>query len=328
MKTIAFQTNTLCHRGTTVAILDYAKYNQEYLNNKSIIVYPKNFNDSGVSHDSLTQPDVLDYVSKYFPTFGYSSLEELDKICLDNNVDFTYFIKAGFNDGLITKTSTNLIHAVFQANQPHGDKYAYISSWLSKIMSDNTIDYVPHIVNLPKTSVSNFREKLGISDDKIVIGRIGGLYQFDIQWVIQTVANFAYNNPNYEFVFVNTANFLQSPTLLPNIKFIEPIIDLQEKTDFYLACNATIHARSGGESFGLAICESLFHNKPVLAFNGGIDQHHVQLLKDTELLYSNPEDLWNKLLNIPNQYPVDYSKLVEEFSPKNVMDKFNKVFLL
>ena len=321
---IAFQTNTICHRGTTVAILDYAKYNQELLGNESLIVYPLNFNDPGVSPDSLTQLDVLEKIKQEFNVIGYSSLEELDKICIENNIDATYFIKGGFNDGILTKSTKNLVHAVFQANTPHGDRYAYISSWLSKTMSDSKIDYVPHIVNLPTEKKTNFREKLGISKDKIVIGRIGGLYQFDIPWVSQVIANFAKDNPNYVFVFVNTFKFID----LPNVLFVDPIIDLQEKTDFILSCDAMIHGRSDGESFGLAICEGLFHNKPVFCFNGGRDKHHIDLLKDTELLYNSPKELWLKLLNVKNRYPVEYSKLVEPFTPENVMKKFNEVFLL
>jgi hypothetical protein len=274
---IAFQTNTICHRGTTVAILDYAKYNERILGNESIIVYPTNFNDSGVSPDSLTQQDVLDEVKKEFTVIGYTSLQELDKIIVDNNVDATYFIKGGFNDGIVTTKSKNLIHAVFQAKHPHGDRYAYISEWLSEHMSNKEIDYVPHIVDLPKAKKTNFREKLGIGEDKIVIGRIGGLHQFDIPFVLETIAQVAYKNPNYVFVFVNTFKFVN----LPNVIFINPIIAEQEKTDFILSCDAMIHGRSDGESFGLAICEGLFHNKPVFCFNGGRDKHHITLLKDS-----------------------------------------------
>jgi glycosyltransferase involved in cell wall biosynthesis len=322
---LAFHTNVLCNRGTTVALLDYAKYNKLILNNESIIVYCSNFEDPSIPADSLTQPEIVDAVASRFELFGYTSKEELDQIIVDNNVDATYFIKGGFNDGLLTTKSKNLVHAVFQANQPHGDRYAYISEWLSTHMSNGEIDYVPHIVDLPKTAKTDYREKLGISKDKIVVGRIGGLHQFDIRWVLQTVANFAYNNPNYEFVFVNTAQFL-NPSL-PNIRFIDPIIDEQEKTDFILSCDAMIHARTDGESFGLAICEGLFHNKPVFAYNGGRDKHHIQLLEGTGLLYNSPEDLWIKLLNIKNNYPYEYSKLVEKFNPETVMGKFEQVFL-
>lgn len=319
---IAFQTNTICHRGTTVAILDYAKYNREILGNESIIVYPTNFRDSGVSPDSLTQQDVLEEVKSQFTVIGYTSLTELDKIVEDNNVDATYFIKGGFNDGIVTTKSKNLIHAVFQANQPHGDRYAYISEWLSDYVSNGNIDFVPHIVDLPKIKRSDFRKKLGISDDKIVIGRIGGLHQLDIPFVLETIAQFAYKNPNYVFLFVNTFKF----TNLPNIIFLNPIIDEQEKTDFILSCDAMVHGRSDGESFGLAICEGLFHNKPVFCFNGGRDKHHITLLKDSGLLYNNSIELYNMLLNA-KKFTTDYSKIVEKFNPQLVMEKFKKVFL-
>jgi glycosyltransferase involved in cell wall biosynthesis len=319
---IAFQTNTICHRGTTVAILDYAKYNQEILGNESIIVYPTNFSDSGVSSDSLTQQDVLVEVKKQFTVIGYTSLAELDKIVEDNNVDATYFIKGGFNDGLVTTKSKNLIHAVFQANQPHGDKYVYISEWLSDYVSNGKIDFVPHIVDLPKTKQTNFREKLGIDKNKIVVGRIGGLHQFDVPFVLETIAQFAYKNLDYVFVFVNTFKFVN----LPNVIFIDPIIDEQEKTDFILSCDAMIHGRSDGESFGLAICEGLFHNKPVFCFNGGRDKHHITLLKDSGLLYNNAIELRDMLLNV-KLYNKNYSKLVEKFNPHTVMEKFKTVFL-
>ena len=324
MSKILFHTNTICHRGTTTAILDYAKYNKQILGNESIILYPLNFNDPGVSPDSLTQNDVLQKVKERFTVYGYSSYPDLREFLEKESPDYFYSLKAGFYDWIITHPGMkNLVHAVFQANQPHGDKYAYISSWLSEIMSDNKISYVPHIVDLPKQQRIDWRKKLNISDDKIIIGRYGGLHQFDIREVKQAVVDFASQHHNYEFLFVNTLKFCD----LPNIKFLPAIIDPQYKTDFILSCDAMIHARSDGESFGLAICEGLFHNKPVFCYNGGRDQHHVKLLKNTGLLYSSIPEFINQLLNVKNSYHTNYSKLVEQFSPENVMKQFKQVFL-
>lgn len=320
---ILFHTNTLSNRGTTVAIMDYAKYNQSLLGNDSIIAYPTNFNDPGIPPDSLTRPEVVDAVSKEFNLFGYSSKQELEEYCIKNNIDYSYYIKGGFYDGQLTQSTKNLIHAVFQANQPHGDRYAYVSEWLSKQMSNGTIDYVPHIVDLPIESKSDFRAKHNIPKDKIIIGRIGGFHQFDIFWVAQTVADFAYTNPNYIFVFVNTFKFVD----LPNVLFLDSIFDEQEKTDFIVSCDGMIHARSDGESFGIAISEGLFHNKPVLCYNGGRDKHHIDLLQNTELLYNSATELIDKLTNIKS-FTGNYNSIVNKFNPQNVMDKFNKVFLL
>ena len=324
MSKIFFHTNTICHRGTTTAILDYAKYNQELLGNESIIVYPTNYSDPGVSPDSLTQSDVLASIKLNYDVRGYSSMEDLQTLIQTESPDYFYSLKAGFYDWMITHPGMkNLVHAVFMANQPHGDKYAYVSSWLSDIMSEGKLPYVPHIVTLPKERQINWREKLNISPDKIVIGRYGGLHQFDIREIQQTVIQFAKEHPNYEFLFVNTFQFCD----LPNVKFLPAIIDRQDKTDFILSCDAMIHARSDGESFGLAICEGLFHNKPVFCFNGGRDHHHIKLLKDSGLLYSTIPEFVNQLLNVKNSYKTNYSKLVEPFSPEAVMKQFNSVFL-
>ena len=42
MVIIAFWDNYLCERGTSVALFDYAYYNETLLKNKSIIIYNKN----------------------------------------------------------------------------------------------------------------------------------------------------------------------------------------------------------------------------------------------------------------------------------------------
>ena len=90
-----------------------------------------------------------------------------------------------------------------------------------------------------------------------------------------------------------------------------------------------IHARSDGESFGLSICEFLFHNKPVISCGLGRDQNNVDLLKDNGLVYYNKYQLLENIFKLKNKMlNKDYQKIVEPFSPENVMKKFNEVFLL
>jgi hypothetical protein len=87
-----------------------------------------------------------------------------------------------------------------------------------------------------------------------------------------------------------------------------------------------LHARNRGESFGLSVCEFLFHNKPVLAWTGGIDRNHVHLLKDYNSLY-NEDELKSKILNVMNLKDKDWKGIVSQFNPNDVMTKFDKVFL-
>jgi len=319
---IAFHANPLCHRGTTTATLDYAKYNQEILGNESVILYNKspviNYDDPGITPQD---PSVVEYVKSNFTTLGYDDFSEVEQLCRDNNITHFYNLKAGYNDGVLVPGVKNLVHVVFNCYQPHGDKYAYVSSWLSRVASNDTTQYVPHIVTLPLEAKTDWRDRIGIPRDSIVVGRYGGLNQFDIPFAMEVVYHYAISHPNYVFVFVNTRPFCN----LPNVLFLPPIIPPQEKTDFILSCDAMLHARSDGESFGLALCEGLFHNKPVFSYAGGRDKHHVDLLNGTGLLFNTGVELLTQLDNI-SLYDT-YGNIVSQFNPENVMRKFQEVFL-
>ena len=156
------------------------------------------------------------------------------------------------------------------------------------------------------------------------MGRYGGYDQFDIKFVHDTI-NFIVNfDPSFVFLFVNTRKFIEHP----NVIFLDPIITKQEKTDFILACDAMIHARSDGESFGLSICEFLNCNKPVISFGQGRDKNNVELLSQYNLIYNNQYELLCNIFKL--KYGLlrgDYSQITNSFSPENVMKKFQEVFL-
>jgi hypothetical protein len=313
---VLFHANTLNYRGTTVAVADYARYNQEVLGNESIIAYCKTY---GQEKDMGNEPAVIDALEKEFKVVGYRAGRLENKID-ENKVDLTYLISAGHKQELPSNCKT-AVHAVFQFNEPHGDRYAYISKWLSDEMSSGNIPYVPHIVHLPRPTTS-YRKTLGIRDDQIVVGRIGGYYTFDIQGVKDYIKNLVTNNDTFVFLFAGTEPFIDHP----NVKFINEIHDVQKKANFIDSCDCMIHARERGESFGLSIAEFLFFNKPVLAWNGGHDKNHLEMLKGSGTLYSNEDDL-NYMLHNLNDFKQDWSARVSEFKPEIVMKKFNEVFL-
>ena len=326
MKTVAFHIDNLSFRGTTTAVRDYARYNQELLNNKSIIILDQNIKNSLQDENFLRKQEVLEYYKDNFSVVEYSNKTDFEHQLQKNNCDFVYFLKAGFNDGFFSSTTKSLIHCVFNHYQPHGHKYAYVSRWLAEVSSNNKCKYVPHIVDLPKQPKIDFREKHGIEKDKLVIGRYGGFDQFDIDFVKGTIGFILANDPDIVFVFVNTRNFLDSQH--PRIKFLDSIIDPQEKTDFISSCDAMLHARSDGESFGLSICEFLFHNKPTISFGGGRDKNNVEILKNYGLIYNNQYQLLENIFKLKHKkYNNCYECIVKEYSPKSVMKKFNEVFL-
>lgn len=308
--------DTLNYRGTTVALTDYARYNQEILGNESIIAY---CTTHGTTKDMGSVPAVIDALSKDFKVVGYEA-GSLENVILNYKIDTAYFIRAGHRDVVPTNCKT-AIHAVFQFNDPHGDRYAYVSKWLSDEISQGTLPYVPHIVNLP-TPNGNYKEALGISSDKVVIGRIGGYYTFDIPEVKKYIERLVADNDRFVFLFVGTEPFIDHP----NVKFINEIHSPQKKSNFIDTCDAMLHARMRGESFGLSIAEFLYLNKPVFAWNGGYDKNHIDMLTPAGTLYNNEDDLNYFLHNIP-EFTKDLSSLVQAYKPEIVMTKFNEVFL-
>lgn len=312
---ILFHTNTINHRGTTVAVTDYARYNQEILGNESVIA----FNHSlGFEKDMGSEQTVIDELKKQFNVIGYKD-GELEGVIEKEKIDLAYFIRAGNLEPLPTNCKT-AVHSVFQFNEPHGDRYAYISKWLSDKMSEGRTPYVPHIVDLP-TPTGSYKKALGIPENKTVIGRIGGYYTFDIKDVKTYVKRLAESNDQFVFLFVGTEPF----TNHPNVKFVNEIHSPQKKANFINTCDAMLHARERGESFGLSIAEFLSLNKPVLAWNNGHDQNHLDMLKDSGTLYNSIDDL-NYMIHNIKDFNEDWTKRTVDYKPDIVMKKFKEVF--
>ena len=313
MKNIAFHSNQLSLRGTEVALYDYAHYNETILKNKSFIISDKNKN--------------LESLKKFkdrFDVFLYDKFEDCFDFISENNISDIYYQKAGDNDGKIVPNINNLIHAVFQCNERHGEKYHYISKWLAE--SQNMKDsYVPYIVDMPQPT-EDLRLKLNISNDKIIIGRHGGLNEFNLPFAHQAVNNIVKERDDIIFVFMNTRKFTVNH---PNIIHIAGTYNLQNKSNYINTCDYMLHARDIGETFGLAMSEFLFHDKPVICYEGGHDRNHHELLKDTDLFYTGYMTLFNILKNLQkNNKPKNYyKKNVNEFIPENVMERFNELFL-
>jgi glycosyltransferase involved in cell wall biosynthesis len=109
-----------------------------------------------------------------------------------------------------------------------------------------------------------------------------------------------------------------------------PFLGQQQKSNYINSCDAFIHARWLGESFGLAIAESLFFNKPVLACDIGFDRNHVETLKPFDLIYkeNDEDDLYRRILELRYKVGIDYRKLmINQYNPKNVMSRFRSVFI-
>lgn len=310
---ILFYDNSLCLRGTTIALYDYAYYNEELLGNTSIVTHLKN--------NPNNNTDVIEKFKKRFDVHSINSFNDIHQIIKDQHIDVLYMLKSGTNDGHISTQCRTCVHCVFNATEPHGDVYSAVSPYIKGYK--DVYPWVPHMINLPDVD-GDMRDELKIPKDATVFGRIGGFEQFDIQFVRDVVRDVARQYPNIYFLFVNTRPINVS---CPNIIYLPFVVDLKDKRRFINTCDAMLWARSGGETFGLAIGEFSSCNKPVIATKCG-DQAHVHLLGDKGIWYSGPNDLRDILTGFDKlYYQTRDNNAFKEFSPQRVMETFKKAYL-
>ena len=136
---ILFHENELNYRGTSIAMYDYADFNETYLGNESIIVYDKNC--------KTNHPAGIEKFKKRFQVVGYDQFSEVDELIKKQQIDLFYAIKNGNIDGIDTQECKSVMHTVFKHYEPHGDVYAYVSQWLAEEMTKGQSPFVPHMVN-------------------------------------------------------------------------------------------------------------------------------------------------------------------------------------
>jgi hypothetical protein len=252
-KIIAFHSDKICLRGSSVSLYDYAYYNEKILKGKSIII------TSNSGHDEIA----LNKFAKQFPIIFYDKKEEIEELVKD--YDIFYTIKYGKNDSFLPKNIKCCVHCVFDLSEPHGDVYAAVSNTLAQKFNREL--YVPHMIGLkPSKNKENLRKTLNIPNDAVVFGRHGGRDTFDLNFVKKAIINVTNFKSNIHFIFVNTPCFYQHE----RIHHIDKIVDLDEKNRFICSCDAMIHAQSLGETFGIAIGEFSVNNKPIITYKGKV----------------------------------------------------------
>jgi hypothetical protein len=312
---IGFYQPHLCLRGTTVAMFDYAFYNQTILGNESIIFYDKN--------DTKNHKTVIEKFS-IFKLIELDSIKELDKNINIENIDSIYIVKGGRkDDGRNTNACKSLIHVigVTPSSEKHGDVYAYASKWLSDTCSGGSLPSVPYMVDLPNID-EDLRDTLGIPKNAYVFGRNGGQDTWNIPFANKTISDVLDKRNDIYFLFQNTP----IPFNHRKIIHLPSTSDMIFKTKFINTCDAMIHARYEGESFGLSCGEFSIRNKPIITWLGSPERNHIEILGDKGIYYNDESEMKNKILNF-EKYPDKDWNCYKEFNPANIMDIFKEVYL-
>lgn len=332
-KNIGFFVRHFTERGTEVAIYDYAKYNEEILGNKSYIIC---FTEEGQRNIGFP-PERYSYekFKQRFQVIEIPSLPDMADVINKYNLTYFYTLTNGqgddiyeFNNRDIWGTSISIKHCVFYTGYPQGDFYISISNELNKKFGTD-IPVIPHIVDLPKTS-ETMRAELQIPEDAIVYGRHGGLQEFNIEYVHEAIRQYidSDDNKNVYFLFLNTAKFYDHSRDHsrdhPRIIHLDMNLDLHYKAKFINTCNAMIHAKNQGETFGLSVAEFAIHNKPIITCECG-DLEHLYYLGEKAIVYKSKEELLDIFSNIREILGsrTDWTAYTE-CSPENVMSLFQQ----
>lgn len=317
---VIFHANQLSYRGTSNALYNYAQYNKSLLGNTSIIVYNKG--------SDKNDPSAIEKFQKKFKVIGYYNKQELDHIALQEKADVFYIIKAGRNDGILVNNCKCVIHVVFKYYEPHGDAYAYVSEWLTQEMTQGKSPYVPHMIHVDDTK-ENLRSELNIPKGAIVFGRHGGADTFNLKFVHQAIRKIAAKRKDIYFLFLGTNSFSKKWFFKKNknIIFLPSTTNSMEIAKFINTCDAYLHARKQGESFGIAIGEFSVKNKPIITWTGSKENSHIEILGNKAILYSNKKEIIKILNDFKPNETKNWNAYSKKFSPKVVMQQFKNVFL-
>lgn len=274
---ICFHTNELNVRGTTIAVYDYAHYNEVLLNHTSIIVLPRN-------NEVVNGKAYKKFTDRFKDNFHiYDQVSFMDTV-KQLHCDMVYICKAGFRQSKLAFNQftcggpPTLVHAVFDNGQRHGTVFAMIYEGLvdKQIRPGFTNLHVPYMITTPDPNFVKqskdelkLREKYNISKEALVICRHGGSLTFQVKFVLEAICILSrkYVNTNQlHFLFLGTKKWNDCTTdnKITNIHFMESTSSDIVKEAYFSECDVMLHARSDGETFGVAIAEASVRNIPVL----------------------------------------------------------------
>jgi len=336
---LAFGVFTLTERGTTLATYDYADLSETVLGIPNPLVL---YSEHVPAKIAPFSPMVAKFKARFganFRSVRSTAHADFDPILAAENITDWYVQKSGGPDAnsFLSKLASvrNLVHVVFNADDRfrRGDVYARISS---AVPADGSVPVVPYVVRPGIVAGTDMRSELDIPVNATVFGRHGGRDSFNIAAVREVVLRVAKARKDLVFLFMNTA---PKPSLdetgLPNIIHLKATSDDELKSRFIRSCDAMLHARLAGETFGLAVAEFSVHNRPVLTWMPKImNKHsryataHLRILGKLAQPFRSASELERQLTTFNRTASAvrDWNAY-RSYAPLPVMSTFARVFL-
>ena len=316
--TVGFVTNRLSLRGTETVLWTYAHYNEVMLGNRSLI-----FVNS--KRDIIIEPhnrednceEAKEWFINRFEQVHFCSTNEIEQKMKDAGVDVCFIELAGVDSDWVPTGVPSVLHCVFQPLHK-----GTVSTAISTCVGKGKIPVLPNIMPSHHTT-DDMREELDIPKDAVVFGRYGGYNQFSINYAKDAVRHVAAVHPDIYFVFMNTAQFMEPAK---NVIFLPGTRDMYKKQRFINTCDAYLHAREDGETFGAAIGEFALSNKNIVTTKdqNGQQNEHLDILGDKCIRYED----YNSLVNILENYISHKKDMMENgyymYTPEKIIPKFGE----
>ena len=246
------------------------------------------------------------------------------------HLDAVYTIQADttYNFSVLANFSdvSFLVHGVFAGSKSGDFSSAVVSAGVSR---SPCMPVVNHMVFLNETynAAPSLRLELGIEKSARVFCRHGGPDTFSIAEAREAVCKHARDFPQDAFLLLGTA-VVACETGIANILHLPANTDLLYKSRFLNSCDACVHARADGETFGLAIAECSMAGLPVITFAyppPGADAH-LLLQGRLAVKYSSGRELTEILAafnaSVHHEKALVYRSIYKPYSPDAVMLEF------
>ena len=306
----------MAYRGTQGTVWALAHFNETVLGNKSIIVarYPATYRDHDTTDDSIA------HFTQRFETF-FVSPHDVNRFLIEKAVDVAYVPTQGLarEASDIPTGVPTITHCVFE----NGNKGGTIQTAISPFVAKNVCRVLPNPIHVDLENTDDMRKTLGIPEDAIVFGRYGGYDTFNIKYTHDVICKYATEHPNTYFLFMNTRVFTPSNASFPNIIFLPPSRDVVVKSRFIRTCDAMLHARIDGESFGMAVGEFAVFKKPILTTTSGATAH-LHYLQEHAILFYDASSLATALSNFQRGTIVPKT-LYDEYLAEKVIIEFEQL---
>lgn len=326
-----FHTNEMSYRGVPGSVYDYAVAFEEYA--CGVAHYASFDGPSATSYDKVAArfPGRLHFAREAVSTQDMAALVRRHKIDTVYTQQYGLVERTSF---AVNESETKLLmHAVFSAAQPHGYGYAAISDVVERSKQHPDVPTVPYIAKLDGAyaDAPSLRGDLGIPDNATVICRHGGEPSFNVMEARYALCSFIMERPD-AWVLSLGMHRHDCDTRPPRIVYLDASSDMLYKRRFLNSCDACVHARKEGETFGLAVAECSLAGLPVITYKYAprTADNHLRILGPHAKLYSDSRSLLDILRSFDRvavrANATLYRGLYAGFTPRSVMLTFLRNF--